>query len=59
MKTMDILLKKELNIERTRSMKKFDGDNSTGITYKKRYAVSNGDINSALKTAAKDGIDGN
>lgn len=39
-------------------MRKFDGDDNTQITYKKRYAVSNGDINSALKEAANDGFDG-
>lgn len=40
-------------------LRKFDGDDTTELTYKKRYAISNGDVNTALETAADDGFDGN
>lgn len=40
-------------------IRKFDSDDNTGITYKKRYSISNGDVTSALKTADNDGFDAN
>lgn len=39
-------------------LRKFDGDDSTKLTYKKRYTISNGNIDTALETAADDGFDG-
>ncbi|MCR3759690.1 hypothetical protein KYB31_11940 [Clostridium felsineum] len=39
--------------------RKFNDDTSTELTYKKRYSITNGDIKSALKTAANDGFDAN
>lgn len=38
-------------------MRKFDNDDNTELTYKKRYSITSGNINAALQTAANDGFD--
>lgn len=38
-------------------LRKTEGEDNFELNYKKRYAIENGDIDSALQTAAKDGFD--